>query len=318
MFAPSQTFLRVKALALAVSCLAAACGSGASGLTLDPEGEELKVSNGMSTNGLSTNGMSTNGMSTNGLSTNGLSTNGLSTNGMSTNGFSTWFLSNPASYSDMVMKYVVRCAVPAGQSLSHTSAGVTYTWPGNLGLAPVWASGQPIPLAEQELVSACLAAHANKYGVEVAISVRGFQSDGATQIAYAADENTNYSVKEGCFFGNLFDGSGVFSAYENSALSSGANSSYRACAYGNRGVGQCQNLPSTAHQCSGICHQLAGAANTGIWNTCDWGGKTWRPITVRLLPTSVNVCGDGICQATETCFNKATGYGCQADCGKCE
>ena len=90
------------------------------------------------------NGLSTNGLSTNGLSTNGLSTNGLSTNGLSTNGFNVWFNSNPASLSSLVMKYVIRCAVPKGQNRTFTStAGVTYVWAGGLGLAVQWALGRP-------------------------------------------------------------------------------------------------------------------------------------------------------------------------------
>src|SRR4051812_38403252 len=66
------------------------------------------------------NGLSTNGLSTNGLSTNGLSTNGLSANGLSTHGFNLWWDSNAASVSELVMRYVVHCAVPAGQSRTFT------------------------------------------------------------------------------------------------------------------------------------------------------------------------------------------------------
>ena len=309
--------------ALFTACLAlvlAACGgapddSGA--LVLDESA--LTSRNGLSTNGLSTNGLSTNGLSTNGLSTNGLSTNGLSTNGLSTSGFITWFTtqSGGIAYTNMVMTYVVRCALNSGESLSYTTGGITYTWTGNLGLAPTWASGQPIPVVEQRLVSACLAAHANKFGVEVAISVRGFFKDGVTQIPVGTDEVETYTVKEGCFFGNLFSGAGIFSAYENSTLSLGANSSYRACAFSNGGVGLCPNLPSTGKLCSSICHQLSGSSNTGIWNTCTWNGVAYPAITTRILPSSVNTCGSGSCHATETCYDNNTGYGCQTDCGKC-
>ena len=131
-------------------------------------------------NGLSLNGLSANGLSLNGLSLNGLSLNGLSVNGLSAPIFSSWFEQAP-SHSDMVMRYVVLCALPQGQSLTYTQpqTQVTHTWYGRLGLAPVWASGQPPPLVEQHLISACLAAHANKYGVSVPISVLGEDSAGS-------------------------------------------------------------------------------------------------------------------------------------------
>jgi hypothetical protein len=63
--------------------------------------------------------------------------------------------------SASLMRYVARCALSDDQSLTYTSSSsqMTYVWRGNLGLAPVWAAGHPIPVAEQQLVTACLAAH---------------------------------------------------------------------------------------------------------------------------------------------------------------
>ena len=91
------------------------------------------------------NSMTPNGLSANGLSLNGLSLNGLSANGLSTTAFASWFNSNPADVSDMVMRYLVRCAVPSGQSRTwtHPSTGRSYTWAGELGLTPGWAGGRP-------------------------------------------------------------------------------------------------------------------------------------------------------------------------------
>jgi len=55
--------------------------------------------------------------------------------------------------------------------------GISYTWAGLLGLAPHWAAGEPIPENEQQLVSACLGAHANRYGAHVPISLLGQTAD---------------------------------------------------------------------------------------------------------------------------------------------
>ncbi|HYO74430.1 MAG TPA: hypothetical protein VEU33_50980 [Archangium sp.] len=89
--------------------------------------------------------------------------NGLAFNGLSNEAFTAWFGSDPAM-AHMLMKYIVACAVPAGQSWTYTHGGTEYTWQGWLGLAPDWAGGSPATLAEQQIISACLAAQGNKYG----------------------------------------------------------------------------------------------------------------------------------------------------------
>ena len=275
---PSTALMtRLAASALAV---AAACGGAPAPGDLEMIAGEAMLT---STNGLSTNGLSTNGMSTNGMSSNGLSSNGLSSNGLSTSGFSTWFLSQPASYSDMVMRYVVRCALPAGQSLSYTTGGVTFTWAGVLGLAPTWASGSAIPESEQQLISACLAAHANKYGVQMDISVRGYKANGSF-ISVSDNENATYSVEEGCFFGNLFDGTGVFSAYgANSALIHPNKTSQRACAISGGVLGDCLPMASTGTTCQQICTGNSSYISSYFeFTSCAWNGKNYKPISTRL------------------------------------
>ena len=74
----------------------------------------------------------------------------------------------------------------------------------------MWASGKPIPTAEQELMTACMAAHVNRFGVDMTISVRGYYEDG-TRIPVTDEEADAYKVGEGCFFGNLFKHDGAFS-----------------------------------------------------------------------------------------------------------
>ena len=254
---------------------------------------------------------SENGLSTNGLSTNGLSTNGLSTNGLSTNGFNAWFTGD-TTYSAMVMKYLVRCAYAANQSLTYTTGGFTYTWPGELGLAPVWASGGSITGAEQQLVSACLAAHTNKFGAQVAISVRGYYTNGA-QIPVSSSEASGYPNDEGCFFGNLFDGTGVFSAYSrNSPMVDPSQSSLRVCALNAGQYGDCTPMNTTYYSCQQLCSgsysQVTGAFT---FTSCSYGGKSYRPLSVRMRNQDIATCGDGVCAASESCST------CAADCGAC-
>ncbi|NOK10539.1 hypothetical protein [Corallococcus exercitus] len=267
-----------------------------------------------STNGLSTNGLSTNGLSTNGLSTNGLSTNGLSTNGLSTNGFQTWFQQDPAS-ADMVMRYVVQCSLSAGATLSYQSptTGKSYTWKGSLGLAPGWAGGQPATVAEQQVVSACLAAHANKYGVHVNISVLGRDALGGA-MPYSTDELNTYTEKEACFFGNLFTGEGTFAANDGAYLDYD-ESTVRTCGLSSWS----ETTACTPMKHVGACRYYCTLDATRTYYTrCTYNGVTYRPITTRMLPQDIYRCGDGVCQLTEKCGGSSTPDSCAADCGACQ
>ncbi|RKH64592.1 hypothetical protein [Corallococcus aberystwythensis] len=255
------------------------------------------------------NGLSTNGLSTNGLSTNGLSTNGLSTNGLSTNGFNDWFSQN-GDTAPTLMAYIVKCAVPEGQTrtFQSTATGTKYTWQGSLGLAPGWASGKPATVTEQQAVSACLAAHANKFGLHIELSVLGRTAEGAA-IPYSAEELSQFSAKEACFFGNLFTTDGLFAARDRDF--SAAESSTRACGLTLKAdtCAPITNLGSCAQFC------IKGDPSQPYYTQCTYNGKTYPALTTRVKPTELYRCGDGVCQFTERAGSGTTADSCRADCG---
>jgi hypothetical protein len=301
-------------LALALASVMAGCGTGDTPPAVGVAGSALSEANGLSPNGLSRNGLSRNG-----LSRNGLSRNGLSRNGLLSAEFQSWFAVDPAT-SAAVMTYVVRCAAPAGQSYSFTSptTGVTYTWSGSLGLAPGWASGLEATVAEEQVITACLAAHVNKYGRQVVISVLG---QGATGVPIPTGKNElpTYSQREGCFFGNFFEDEGVFVGLDHQIWDH-SYSSARACAFDIFGVGPSADCPPVNNV--GPCWLLCKADPTGTYYTsCGvWVNGAWKsylPITTRILPADVYRCGDGTCQFTEQCGTGTTADSCQADCGVC-
>jgi len=177
----------------------------------------LTVTNGFSVNGFSVNGFSVNGFSVNGFSVNGFSVNSLVDNGFSVNGFSvngtsidgafpSWFESSEGgepALKEMVVQYVVRCALSAGRSASYTDAGGTvHTWPGLLGLADSWDT-QPLTTEQKQWISACLAAHVNSAQPEprsIQISLRG----AAPSLASSVVEKQLLSTFDGVFFGDVF------------------------------------------------------------------------------------------------------------------
>src|SRR6185312_3124213 len=95
-----------------------------------------------------------------------------------------------------------------------------------------------------------LAAHTNKFGLQVPISLQGLDATGAP-IPVADSEFTTYRQREACFFGNLFTGEGIFSANGSPWLS--ILSSVRACGLQSEGTpDQCAPIHHVG-SCSSFC-----------------------------------------------------------------
>jgi hypothetical protein len=302
---------------------ATACGGAAGQADPSQTGvgtSALSAVNGLSPNGMSRNGMSRNGMSRNGMSRNGMSRNGLSLAALASTDFQAWFNEDPASSSE-VMAYTVKCAAPAGKSFTwkNPATGVSYTWSGLLGLAPGWASGKATTTAEEQVITACLAAHVNKYGMHVDMSVLGKGATGVP-ILIESGELARFSTKEACFFGNVFADEGVFVGIDH-PLWDRSHSSARACAFDILGVGPSADCPpiNNVGLCGLMClkdpsgsfYASCGAFVNGAWTT-------YLPITTRIQGSDVYTCGDGVCQFTESCGSGTTADSCQADCGVCK
>lgn len=251
----------------------------------------------------------------NGMAPNLLGVNGLNPSSLTNDHFRVWFAADPKT-ANSLMKYLVKCSLPAGLGMDFEYGGITYVWPGQLGLAPHWAAGEPIPEDEQQLVSACLGAHANRYGAHVALSVLGQYADG-TPIPVTDGELSTYPVTEGCFFGNLFRNDGVFSASDRPEALTDDQSSLRACALPDRtGSGASSMCPPINY--AGTCRDLCQPDPTNLYYlNCTVAGKTYRALTTRILRAVEYTCGDGVCQVTESCGTGSTWNDCGLDCGPC-
>ena len=102
------------------------------------------------------------------------------------------------------VKYLVRCALAAGDSLTKQDQnGVSYTFPGGMNLCPAWKNGGVHGTnfrTCQNLVSACMMAHVNTAGVHIPI----WMASEAPQIGWGLDL-VNYPKQEGTFFGNIIE-----------------------------------------------------------------------------------------------------------------
>jgi hypothetical protein len=276
------------------------CASGATDETSEQVAEaaqEVVTSNRLTMNRLTMNRLTMNSLSATKLSPNGQQVSATA-------------LANTEDGRE-VLRYLIRCALPDGASLTATVSGTTYTFTGLIGLAPAWMQG-PLTGTGRRWISACLLAHVNGYGVQVPISLRG------NHPALTADtgERTSYGVQEVSFFGDLFgsdeaeeedadgDSSAVVPMYacggqsqQVACGSSGANFwPARSCANAAdceiQFLGACHDMSSAkAHVCGSVladgyskCH-TAAKSSFGFW---PYGQVYSEVVTVYMAPSDFN------------------------------
>ncbi len=71
-----------------------------------------------------------------------------------------------------------------------------------MGLAPSWLDGG-LSLSQQRWVSACILARTNYFGQPIEISMRADNSN-FSALQTTADEQKDFTIFEGGFFGNIF------------------------------------------------------------------------------------------------------------------
>jgi hypothetical protein len=144
-------------------------------------------------------------LTANALTGDALRANTLAADTLSTNTVSA--LGDPGAAGTLarkLLRYAVGCALRSDQSFAFTwmdATGVEHAeaYPGQMGLAPYWAT-QPLDTAGRQWVSACIAARVNAFGVTVPLSMRGAHPALATM----PDEAAAYPTREATFFGDLF------------------------------------------------------------------------------------------------------------------
>ncbi len=138
-------------------------------------------------------------LTSNALTSNALTSNALTSNALTSNALTSNALTDPNGRE--LLKYVTNCALPAGQSVEFVSEGVTYSYPGHLGLAPEWGLEDGSCNEEcQGWVSACLLARLDYLGEKVTISLRGDKAALTPTLA----EFAMYTKREGTYYGNVF------------------------------------------------------------------------------------------------------------------
>jgi len=226
---------------------------------------------------------------TNRLATNKLSSNRLATNRLATNSLSNAALTAQPSLIETadgreVFWYVVACALPAGSSVTvQDSTGHSYTFWGEIGLAPGWETATPT-IADRHWVTACLLARTNYYGVEVQISMRGSHPALATTLT----ETSTFKVAEGGFYGDLFDTAAQswYACGSKRWTSTLAADAQRTCTISQDGVTTMCGFTYT-YFCGTAydrTHPAACGTTKAPFGKCKGGATTWNEVITIFLP----------------------------------
>jgi len=170
------------------------------GSAIEPEEEEElgTVQQAKTTsNALTPSSLTSNGLTANGLTANGLTANGLTSTALSANSVALTALTDPAARE--FFKYVVSCANVSGNDVTATIGSTTYTWYGELGLAPNWGtSGGSCDSTCKQWVSSCVLSRVNYLGQSVTISVRGHSN-----LVPSSSELTAVPYAEAAYYGDI-------------------------------------------------------------------------------------------------------------------
>lgn len=188
-----------------------------------------------------------------------------------------------------LLKYAVGCALDTQSRFEFswfdaTGAIHDESYAGSSGIAPAW-SVRALDVAEQEWVSACLAARANWYRKEVKISMRA-----SLPVLHGntIGEVTSFPNSEGAFWGNLFSDTPFLHACYDSTNVTYSRLHYRDCAVGH--VENGSEVECGIIDIIGPCQQTCLApTNGGYYPSCPGAsggvpgsGQAQRVITVFL------------------------------------
>jgi hypothetical protein len=164
-----------------------------------------------------------------------------------------------------MLHYLVKCALPSGESLTASYLGVEHTFPGHVGIAEEWASGA-LTTSGRRWLSACLLAHVNATTTGVSILLRG---DHPALGEAVGSQGDSYTLREGAFYGDIF---GLVP--KSYACSGVGSTSARVCTSSLAGLSPCGFI--VPGSCGGACEDL----EDDYYTSCHSG------LILPLLPTT--------------------------------
>ncbi|AUX24456.1 hypothetical protein SOCEGT47_049940 [Sorangium cellulosum] len=256
---------------LTAACIGAEVEEGSEELI---QGDESAV---LAGNGFLANALTPNALTPNALAPNALTPNALTPAALTPNALAAIQDPGPSgTLSRELVRYIVSCALSRDQVFSFSwtdGTGVVHaeTFRGELGIVPWWIyGGISSDGFYQRLVTACLAARTNWYGVSVMVSLR--YSENALGAGPA--ERSVYPLREGAFWGNLFGPTPYVRACHVPDNAARAREVLRDCAAGHvvsdPGAGVEAVQPCGAISLAGACDDVCNwqDSDTGFYRGC--------------------------------------------------
>jgi hypothetical protein len=271
-----------------LACLSSAC-------TVETEEDEENV--GVTRAALlSENALAANALAANALAANALAANALAANALAANSLAAIQASTPAGADAReFVRYTVSCALDVTQTFAFNwtdTHDVVHTeiYVGLLGIAPTWATAPLTDETQQRLVSSCLAARVNWYGLTVLISVRS--SEDPLQTLFGSLEVLAYPRVEGAFWGNLFTETPYLNACYNAANVTNSRAAHRDCAAGHLDAGG-HPVPCGMIALAGACSDVCGSVTSaGYYSSCeDHPTEQDGPSTTAVITTALPLVG---------------------------
>jgi hypothetical protein len=178
------------------------------------------------------------------------------------------------------LKYIVRCALPAGSKVAVPNGDGKDILEGMFGVAPEWAHARLSDTGER-WVSACLLAFVNALGEHVLVSVRGDQA--SLKSTVTAEERIEFSFQEAAFYGNLFSEDGAqYVCRGKGADVPSPSRSKRLCSDPSErpGVSQCGMI--ITGNCRDVC-SVEDAADRFVTH-CRGGDRVYDEVVTVFLP----------------------------------
>jgi len=181
--------------------------------------------------------------------------------------------------STQILPYLVSCSLTPQDTFDFLINNETYQYTGFFGLASTLYR-LPMTREQEEIISACLYAHVNKFGEHVIISIRNIPYVPAT-----LEEMTEHKVYEGAFFGNLFRNDMI--AY----TCTGDNEEYALEHSPSRYLRVCTSNMTCYFQSVGNCYDacIGYTPNYGYSQCKGLDGRDYVPMNVYLKSNSDNI-----------------------------
>lgn len=258
-----------------------------SGCALDASEHISEADGALSTsNALTANALTVNALFPTALAPNALADSALRLDDMTEGARAA--IQDPSPAGDLsrkLLRYSVGCALDASQAFVFSwtdGQGVTHDerYPGALGVQTSWAAA-PLSPAGQRIVSACLAARTNYYGIMVPISARSPVEPLRT---IDDDELAAFPHVEGAFWGNVFAETPFLNACFDAANVASSRAHLRECAAGHANgdgtVSPCGIIRLTG-DCAAVCAPIDPAG--GYYGSCLDGPNASGPATPHVI-----------------------------------